>query len=277
MQTVRRSSRRSAFTLIELLVVIAIIAILAAILFPVFAQARDKARQASCLSNAKQIGTGVLMYIQDYDEKMPMPWYNYNLTFANDFVNDRVWGQTIQPYIKNWQIYRCPSDPNANDATLSAGATVQAEREYNWALRMDYGWNYIYLSPFRQDVTAPGVSLAAIAQPAGTIMTVESLWDKNGSAPSGGGNWFVQAPCVAGSGTYYWFGPWAFDDPNSWFQFGGMYPWHTSKTVLNVAFVDGHVKAMRINDTLAGCDVRSRTITDPGYPGSTDQYLWDRL
>jgi prepilin-type N-terminal cleavage/methylation domain-containing protein len=63
--------RRSAFTLIELLVVIAIIAILAAILFPVFAQAREKARQAACLSNLKQIGTGVMMYVQDYDETFP--------------------------------------------------------------------------------------------------------------------------------------------------------------------------------------------------------------
>jgi len=95
---------RSGFTLIELLVVIAIIAILAAILFPVFARAREKARQTSCLSNVKELGLGVLMYAQDYDERVPREtgWdpdgpYNYHLP---DLVN---------PYIKNVQIWVCPS------------------------------------------------------------------------------------------------------------------------------------------------------------------------
>ncbi|HEY3298451.1 MAG TPA: prepilin-type N-terminal cleavage/methylation domain-containing protein, partial [Armatimonadota bacterium] len=72
---VRATKRNSGFTLIELLVVIAIIAILAAILFPVFAQAREKARSASCLSNEKQIGLGLMMYMQDYDETYPMAYY----------------------------------------------------------------------------------------------------------------------------------------------------------------------------------------------------------
>jgi prepilin-type N-terminal cleavage/methylation domain-containing protein/prepilin-type processing-associated H-X9-DG protein len=273
-----RTTSRSAFTLIELLVVIAIIAILAAILFPVFAQAREKARQTSCLSNAKQIATGILMYVQDYDERFCMPWYNYAWTYSGDYTNDRVWGQTVQPYIRNWGILRCPSDPNANDTTLTAGATVQLQRENNWALRSDQGLNYLYLTPFLQDQSAPGVSLAAVSQPASTVMTTESVWDKvpGSSTPAGGGNWFVQAPCTGGSGTYYWFGPWTFDDPTNFMQYGGAYPWHTSKTMMNTTFVDGHVKAMRLGDLLNGCDVRSSTITDPGYPGATNQYLWDR-
>ena len=106
-------SPRHAFTLIELLVVIAIIAILAAILFPVFAQAREKARQTSCLSNNKQIGTGIMMYVQDYDEHYPQSvdgQYQY-------------WENAVQPYIKNGELYQgenygrggiwnCPSFPS---------------------------------------------------------------------------------------------------------------------------------------------------------------------
>jgi prepilin-type N-terminal cleavage/methylation domain-containing protein/prepilin-type processing-associated H-X9-DG protein len=93
-----------AFTLIELLVVIAIIAILAAILFPVFAQAREKARQASCTSNLKQVGMAVRMYLQDYDETY-LPW-GQSVTASPAAILD--------PYIKNYQVWVCPSETNAN-------------------------------------------------------------------------------------------------------------------------------------------------------------------
>jgi prepilin-type N-terminal cleavage/methylation domain-containing protein/prepilin-type processing-associated H-X9-DG protein len=112
--------RRRAFTLIELLVVIAIIAILAAILFPVFAQAREKARQTSCLSNMKQVGLGMLMYVQDYDEQFPKADYwlpagsrsplNPNATGGFSLrINHYKWQTWIVPYIKNTDVMRCPS------------------------------------------------------------------------------------------------------------------------------------------------------------------------
>ena len=117
-------TRRTGFTLIELLVVIAIIAILAAILFPVFARAREKARQTSCLSNVKQVMLGIKMYCQDYDERNPtdrlqivgatamsggismLPGCNQNYYLP--------WFEAIMPYVKNYQLLKCPSDSFAN-------------------------------------------------------------------------------------------------------------------------------------------------------------------
>ena len=99
------SNRKSAFTLIELLVVIAIIAILAAILFPVFARARENARRSSCASNLKQIGLGFIQYTQDYDEK-------YMPVFVNLGPDSKMWAQQLQPYIKSVQLFACPSNPD---------------------------------------------------------------------------------------------------------------------------------------------------------------------
>jgi prepilin-type N-terminal cleavage/methylation domain-containing protein len=93
-------NRRKGFTLIELLVVIAIIAILAAILFPVFAKAREKARQISCASNEKQLGLGIIQYVQDYDERFP------------DYAGDYGWAGQIYPYVKSTGVYKCPDDSN---------------------------------------------------------------------------------------------------------------------------------------------------------------------
>ncbi|BCM91039.1 hypothetical protein IAD21_02903 [Abditibacteriota bacterium] len=113
------SSTRSGFTLIELLVVIAIIAILAAILFPVFARARENARRASCQSNLKQLGLGILQYQQDYDE-----------SFLTDWDGSASYRQHLQPYLKSIQLWRCPSNPlnskNGDNGTIDPAADTQA-------------------------------------------------------------------------------------------------------------------------------------------------------
>src|ERR1700687_3605671 len=114
--------RRIGFTLIDLLVVIAIIAILAAILFPVFAQARDKARQSACLSNAKQIGLAVTMYANDYDETFfwQKDW-NEEVDVGSGFWGPSYktyvrWPFAHAPYIKNFEVYKCPSDKGTPDS-----------------------------------------------------------------------------------------------------------------------------------------------------------------
>lgn len=108
------NARFKAFTLIELLVVIAIIAILAAILFPVFAKARENARRSSCQSNLKQIGLGIFQYTQDYDEKLMQSYFTYPSATSGKFASDAIiWADAIQPYLKSVQIFECPSNTNS--------------------------------------------------------------------------------------------------------------------------------------------------------------------
>ncbi len=148
--------KRTAFTLIELLVVIAIIAILAAILFPVFARARDKARAASCLSNAKQLGTAFQMYSQDYDEMLPQ--------HAGDFTNflgpppgvGANWLRGLYPYLKSGQIYACPS------ATLSPNQT----NSNGWATN-SYQGNAVVIS-------RAGTAMSRIPNPAQIVLVQEN-------------------------------------------------------------------------------------------------------
>lgn len=137
------STRKRGFTLIELLVVIAIIAILAAILFPVFARARENARRASCQSNLKQIGLGFAQYTQDYDEKYPRQ--NYSEYF---YANSDNWVQQLQPYMKSAQILACPS-------------TAQIP---------SLGSSYVYNAVFERR------SLSAIQTSAATIMMQETTF-----------------------------------------------------------------------------------------------------
>jgi prepilin-type N-terminal cleavage/methylation domain-containing protein/prepilin-type processing-associated H-X9-DG protein len=150
------SERRTGFTLIELLVVIAIIAILAAILFPVFAQAREKARQTSCLSNSKQIGLALLMYVEDYDEQFPSGRYNPYYPNAADY--GKGWAGQAYPYTKNAQIFKCPDD--ATGQVSGSGITL-------WPMSYVYNYN-----------VATHPSLASLNAPAGTVVLAEVTGDQ---------------------------------------------------------------------------------------------------
>ncbi|MDF2439136.1 MAG: hypothetical protein JWN98_120 [Abditibacteriota bacterium] len=158
----RRTTFTKGFTLIELLVVIAIIAILAAILFPVFARARENARRASCQSNLKQIGLAVMQYVQDYDETYPFtPWGGGNDT-------TRALGLVTEPYHKSSQLWRCPSDPLSNGPVRTTGTTPYQN--------VSYIYNIWYFSgPLNNNRP---VSMAAVQSPASLGM-VMGAWGDN--------------------------------------------------------------------------------------------------
>jgi prepilin-type N-terminal cleavage/methylation domain-containing protein/prepilin-type processing-associated H-X9-DG protein len=151
---------RAAFTLIELLVVIAIIAILAAILFPVFAQAREKARQTSSLSNLRQYATATLMYTQDYDETFPMSAYLNGACVATFYWE-------AAPYVKNDQINQCPSEPQAIRLQDATGFPCPGTPPFT-----SYVVNHdVFVNGFFPGVAA--VSLAQIPRPVETAMTYD--------------------------------------------------------------------------------------------------------
>lgn len=163
------------FTLIELLVVIAIIAILAAILFPVFAQARESARTTSCLSNEKQISLGVLMYNQDYDERFPVfvyalqagdPRKDQRDVSGGAYMDENFgWDEACQPYIKNKSLLFCPSaNGPGNDYTVSS------KRDNEWTGSMNYTNNCRLTG--RTDGSTR--SLATLSYPAQTILLSEN-------------------------------------------------------------------------------------------------------
>jgi prepilin-type N-terminal cleavage/methylation domain-containing protein/prepilin-type processing-associated H-X9-DG protein len=287
----------NAFTLIELLVVIAIIAILAAILFPVFAQAREKARSISCLSNMKQIATASMMYTQDYDENMVLYVASFCGRVQNPLdANDRpggttgagrraMWQYLLHPYIKSWDVYSCPSDAPA--------PTNLVAKFHN----LSYGYNYGYLS--KLEVTADpggcgvnqwfsGRSLAVVTRPANIVAFADGGGrEAFGNAGSTLGS-MVNPPDAYPSSEYFYgpagvgWGPgcnnyfatangaatnkWQATDGFAWrHHLGG-----------NVTFADGHAKFNRINSLLTGTNSPTLSLTcEEVRVTDYSQYQWD--
>ena len=254
---------RRGFTLIELLVVIAIIAILASILFPVFAQARDKARAISCLSNTKQLAIGVHLYAQDYDEGIPI---------LGVLAEGRGrWTWQIYPYIKNLKVYVCPNTPqNTYDGS-------------QWSDRASYGWNFVLSAA--SGYNTPGVQsyyLAGIAKPADTICMGETGYNN-----TPGWAMFARDPRKA---------PASDSRPGYWPQ----HRHHINRTKTfrdtqfavdrqipiegqgNYVFLDGHAKSLNVGqafqeaNTEDGTTLASPAASEAGsQPPNTRYILWN--
>ena len=232
---------KRAFTLIELLVVIAIIAILAAILFPVFGRARENARRTSCQSNLKQIGLGMLHYMGDYDERF-VPWDQAVPGFVTPggYVGEGRWTDFIHPYIKNTQVFNCPS------AEVTAAAPAYPGGAFTLIKGMHYGYNYRSAYMVTGGITFVGIPTAcpsncgvdlnkqvggvyepainsAVEDPTGTLWVVDTTNKGSSSSLS-----LIAAP---GDGTL------------------GQSQWVTDRHLetVNSLFIDGHVKAMKKN------------------------------
>jgi len=229
---------RRGFTLIELLVVIAIIAILAAILFPVFARAREKARTASCSSNVKELQLGVLMYAQDYDERTPGAYGNSSRDTGFDLPRGPVsnrggtsswwfWADMIYPYVKNLQIYVCPSGTHSY---------------------CDYNANR---RAMRADHTTPGTKLATLPKPAETIGIYDS--------------WGITSCGLPHGYRAHTSKPWCYGYPAvNELEFEPTHPEAIDRSRhnngCNYSFMDGHVKWLQ--NSVTYCALGS---SDPNY------------
>jgi len=220
-----RSRRNSAFTLIELLVVIAIIAILAAILFPVFAQARAKARQAACLSNEKQIGTAIMMYCQDYDEVYPHQQFY-------DGTNFWAWPDAINPYMKTHEVYRCPDNPLNQVSISGGGSSFPISYAPNVAMFPDWGrkWNTTMAV---LDDSASTVMITESRSPWAALSAWNIVYDRphNNAYPNGYPNGAKPIPSPSQGAAFQHF------------------------HFINIVFGDGHVKATKFSKTLSPKDM----------------------
>jgi prepilin-type N-terminal cleavage/methylation domain-containing protein/prepilin-type processing-associated H-X9-DG protein len=233
-----RGQRSRGFTLIELLVVIAIIAILAAILFPVFARARENARRASCQSNLKQIGLGLIQYVQDYDERLPLRRFE---PIADPNWDDNSWRTVIQPYVKSTQVMVCPSNPDNSKATFDPEFKRSYAGNTNWLNASSSATQPASSSDetgfFGQAHTIP---LALIDNPS-QLIAVTELWH----AP------WVTVIVDRNNLSYT-------EDGTTYTAYGDLlFAGHLGRS--NYLFADGHVKSLRPLQTVQDVNLWYRT------------------
>lgn len=287
-------NNRKGFTLIELLVVIAIIAILAAILFPVFAQAKDAAKKTTEISNMKQMALASQMYLADHDDRFFMSNSGGNPMGWGFGPPDTVPGMALAPYVKNTQVHICLKDPysegrriseHASDLGWDANALTDQQRMYALMARSNVGLNYAFFSPWRYlweegNPTSATISAGDVGDVSGTILFATSIWYRDsGGNPTGGGNWVIETPCWqdadgeylrplsayasgSGDGTLWsypsgWANPTPTIDGNSWLVYGGTWPfWNQS----SLGHIQPGLKDGQVVTAMADGSVKSRPV-----------------
>lgn len=250
--------RKTGFTLIELLVVIAIIALLAAILFPVFARARENARRSSCQSNLKQIGLGIMQYTQDFDERMPQQGGLEQVAGGRTYSPS--WRVKVYPYVKSTQIFQCPSNPRARTQIAEDTTGRQYETtEAGWnpisgqpKMMISYAMNIRFGGPKATGTNGnhPGMLLPFVETPAQKLMVTESTRNNVGEATIG---------------DYYG----SINDEFS-STTAGLFSGHLS--TVNVLFGDGHVKALKPTATMTPLNMWGRFSDNTASQGTGCDY-----
>lgn len=277
---------QAGFTLIELLVVIAIIAILAAILFPVFAKVREKARQTSCSSNMKQLGLAFVQYAEDYDETYP----STNATRQSSFPNGQAWAGKLYAYVKSTAVYHCPDDPNTATSAYAAGTGYAAGTAYPVSYAMNQNLN---LFPSTGKQGQRGYTLSSLDAPTSTVELLESFSANTVDLldSSEAGNFASEATDGCADSDPYWTydiatGPTLGGRPALGTGLtpstGPCYTFFTTIGVhtggANFLACDGHVKWLRGAQVSNGYTAQSSTSpqNNSGYAASTsDMFLSD--
>ncbi len=298
--------RLRAFTLIELLVVIAIIAILAAILFPVFAQAKEAAKKTQEISNFKQASLAFAMYSGDYDGGHPMSNSGSSYPcWGCGQRGDTVPGQQMLPYVKNTLINIDPMDPWQSEkqrivdqlpnlGVSTYEAATQDQKNYALGVRSNIGYNYVFFSPWRYYPNGSSYYYGSAAtfetqvgSPANTLMWATSIWDRTaGGGPTGGGNWVIETPCwkdengdfmqpakqYVDDHTIFSYGSGWSNNANNWLVYGGMWPYYNSKAYPGFAGLkDGRVVVGYADSHVKTMPVLSTTEGCPAYSSGYQQ------
>lgn len=310
---IRHTKHRTTggFTLIELLVVIAIIAILAAILFPVFAQAKTKAKQISCLSNEKQIALAAMQYLNDNDDREPM--VDYFVYPAGQTKQLVTWTIAMQPYVKNWSVFRCPGDasPIVSKFTRFQGDTISfSDPNYIQAVNTSFAFNSDYLNPEPNCDTSTKTSYNDPASEAGSghqgVPIQETQMESTAQTV-----FAVDAKPLFYDGSTAWMYRYWTDAPSTWtapiacssWNWGDTRGWDQSATSgsgnagsygvagdepgntntdrvsvrhggSNVVFCDGHAKFLTPGNLAAGTNWTSTKFASDIYIYDFSKYLW---